>query len=107
MPTDSPFLKLADERVLILDGAMGTSLHRYKPTDADWGYSPAGKSLMNLSDALVYTKPDWIREIHAGYFEAGCDAVDVAPHRLRTSTGEARLKPCARCAARCPVTDGV
>ena len=35
MPAD--FLNLARERVLILDGAMGTSLHRYKPTDTDWG----------------------------------------------------------------------
>ncbi len=84
MPTDHPFLKLADERVLILDGGMGTSLHRYKPTDNDWGYSPAGKSLMNLSDTLVYTKPDWIREIHAGYFEAGCDAVETNTFNANT-----------------------
>ncbi len=77
MPVDSPFLKLADERVIILDGGMGTSLHKYHPTDKDWGYSPNGKSLMNLSDTLVYTHPDWIREIHAGFFEAGCDAVET------------------------------
>lgn len=84
MPGDSPFLKLADERVLILDGGMGTSLHRYKPAEKDWGYSPTGKSLMNLSDALVYTKPDWIREIHAGYFEAGCDAVETNTFNANT-----------------------
>lgn len=84
MPTDSPFLKLADDRVVILDGGMGTSLHRYKPTDKDWGYSPTGKSLMNLSDALCYTKPDWIREIHAGYFEAGCDAVETNTFNANT-----------------------
>jgi 5-methyltetrahydrofolate--homocysteine methyltransferase len=77
MPTDSAFLKLAAERVVILDGGMGTSLHRYKPTEKDWGYNPVGKSLLNLSDALVYTKPDWIREIHAGFFEVGCDAVET------------------------------
>ena len=71
MPTD--LLQLARERVLILDGAMGTSLHRYKPTDKDWGYAPNGKSLLNLSDALVYTHPEWIREIHRGFFAAGCD----------------------------------
>jgi len=75
MPTD--FLRLCDERVVILDGGMGTSLHKYKPAESDWGYSATGKSLMNLSDALVYTKPDWIREIHAGYFAAGCDAVET------------------------------
>lgn len=77
MPTNSPFLQVADDRILILDGGMGTSLHRYKPTEKDWGYSPNGKSLMNLSDALVYTHPEWIKEIHSGYFEAGCDAIET------------------------------
>ncbi|AWM40634.1 Methionine synthase [Gemmata obscuriglobus] len=72
-----PFLDLARERVAILDGGMGTSLHKYKPTEKDWGYSSAGKSLMNLSDALVYTHPDWIREIHRGFFAAGCDGVET------------------------------
>ncbi len=75
MPKD--FLTLARKRVLILDGGMGTSLHRYKPTDADWGFSPNGKSLLNLSDSLVYTHPEWIREIHRGFFEAGCDAIET------------------------------
>src|SRR5262249_34922228 len=69
--------KLARERVVILDGAMGTSLHRYKPTDKDWGYAPNGKSLMNLSDALAYTRPEWIREIHSGYLAIGCDAIET------------------------------
>src|SRR6185437_4321483 len=73
MSSESPFLKLARERAVLLDGAMGTSLHRYHPTDADWGHGPDGKSLMNLSDALVYTHPEWIEEIHRGFFEAGCD----------------------------------
>ena len=75
MPAD--FLSLLDERVLILDGGMGTSLHRYKPTDRDWGYAPNGKSLLNLSDALVYTHPEWIREIHQGFLAAGCDAIET------------------------------
>ena len=75
MPTD--FLTLARERVVILDGGMGTSLHKYKPTDADWGYSPNGKSLLNLSDSLVYTHPEWIRDIHRGFFKAGCDGIET------------------------------
>jgi 5-methyltetrahydrofolate--homocysteine methyltransferase len=75
MPTD--LLQLARDRVVILDGAMGTSLHRYKPRDKDWGYAPNGKSLLNLSDALVYTHPDWIREIHRGFFAAGCDGIET------------------------------
>jgi 5-methyltetrahydrofolate--homocysteine methyltransferase len=77
MPADTPFLRIARERILVLDGAMGTSLHRYMPTDRDWGHSPSGKSLMNLSDSLVYTHPEWIREIHRGYFAVGCDAVET------------------------------
>jgi 5-methyltetrahydrofolate--homocysteine methyltransferase len=74
---DHPFLNLARERVVILDGAMGTSLHRYHPTDKDWGYAASGKHLMNLSDALVYTRPEWIAEIHRGFLAAGCDAVET------------------------------
>ena len=71
------FLSLASDRVLILDGGMGTSLHRYKPADKDWGYAPNGKSLLNLSDALVYTRPEWIEDIHRGYFAAGCDGIET------------------------------
>ncbi|VTT98197.1 methionine synthase : 5-methyltetrahydrofolate--homocysteine S-methyltransferase OS=Gloeobacter violaceus (strain PCC 7421) GN=metH PE=4 SV=1: S-methyl_trans: Pterin_bind: B12-binding_2: B12-binding: Met_synt_B12 [Gemmataceae bacterium] len=79
MPTPfrHPFLDLARERVVILDGGMGTSLHKYKPTDKDWGYAPSGKHLMNLSDALVYTHPEWIKDIHRGFFAAGCDGVET------------------------------
>jgi 5-methyltetrahydrofolate--homocysteine methyltransferase len=76
-PLNHPFLNLARERVVILDGAMGTSLHRYKPTDAAWGYAPNGKSLMNLCDAIAYMHPEWIRDIHRGYFAVGCDAVET------------------------------
>jgi 5-methyltetrahydrofolate--homocysteine methyltransferase len=62
-----PFLDLIAQRVLILDGAMGTSLHRYRPTVADWG----GDHLVNLSDALAFTRPEWIRDIHRGFLAVG------------------------------------
>src|SRR6476661_6216747 len=68
-----PFLDLLARRVVVLDGAMGTSLHRYHPTVADWG----GDHLVNLSDALAYTRPEWIREIHRGFLAVGCDAVET------------------------------
>jgi 5-methyltetrahydrofolate--homocysteine methyltransferase len=79
MPTafDHPFLNLARERVVILDGAMGTSLHKYKPTLEDWGRAPGGHSLFNLCDSFAYTRPEWIREIHRSYFAVGCDAVET------------------------------
>lgn len=75
--SEHPFLQLARERVVILDGGMGTSLHRYKPRDEDWGWSPGGKHLMNLSDALVYTHPEWIRQIHKGFLAVGCDGIET------------------------------
>jgi 5-methyltetrahydrofolate--homocysteine methyltransferase len=79
MPTtcDHMFLRTASERVVILDGGMGTSLHKYRPTEKDWGHGPTGKSLLNLSDALVYTHPEWISEIHRGFLEAGCDGIET------------------------------
>jgi len=66
-------LSVLDDRVLILDGAMGTSIHRYHPTAADWG----GDHLTNLSDAVSLSRPDWIRDIHRGFLAAGCDAVET------------------------------
>ncbi|HEV3386188.1 MAG TPA: homocysteine S-methyltransferase family protein, partial [Gemmata sp.] len=76
-PFDHPFLRLARERVLILDGGMGTSLHKYKPHENDWGHGPDGKSLLNLSDALAYTHPEWIEEIHRSFLVAGCDGIET------------------------------
>ncbi|HEY2787249.1 MAG TPA: methionine synthase [Fimbriiglobus sp.] len=75
MPND--FIRILSDRVLILDGGMGTSLHRFRPTDKDWGYAPNGKHLLNLSDALVYTHPEWIKEIHRGFLAAGCDGIET------------------------------
>src|SRR4051812_45858263 len=68
-----PLLDLLTRRVVILDGAMGTSLHRYHPTAADWG----GEHLVNLSDAVSLTHPEWIVDIHRGFLAAGCDAVET------------------------------
>ena len=68
-----PFLQLADRRVLVLDGAMGTSIHKYNPTEADWG----GREQLNNCDYVAETHPEWIAEIHRGFFAAGCDAVET------------------------------
>src|SRR4051794_18720535 len=68
-----PLLDQVARRVVVLDGAMGTSLHRYHPTVADWG----GDHLVNLSDALAFTRPEWVRDIHRGFLAVGCDAVET------------------------------
>jgi len=66
-------LHLLDRRVVILDGAMGTSIHQYHPTPADWG----GDHLVNLSDAVSLTHPEWILDIHRAFLNVGCDAVET------------------------------
>src|SRR5262249_6381684 len=71
MPAE--FLSLLNERVLIFDGAMGTNIHRYDPTDADWG----GPTQINNCDNVAFTRPEWIYEIHKGFLEAGCDAIET------------------------------
>jgi 5-methyltetrahydrofolate--homocysteine methyltransferase len=69
----SDLLSRLHERALILDGAMGTNIHRKDPTDADWG----GKDLVNCTEWILMTHPDWIRDIHRDFFAVGCDAVET------------------------------
>ncbi len=70
--TQSPtLLELAAERVVFFDGAMGTQIQRRRPTLDDFG------GLDGCNEVLVERRPDWIREIHAAYFEAGADVVET------------------------------
>jgi 5-methyltetrahydrofolate--homocysteine methyltransferase len=71
MPAD--FLSLLRERVVIFDGAMGTSIHSKEPTSADWG----GEKNLNLSDVISLTRPEWILDIHRSFLAVGCDAVET------------------------------
>lgn len=66
-------LQRMDERVLILDGAMGTNLHRHDPSEADWG----GKDFVNCTEWMLYTRPDWVRDVHRSFLAVGCDAVET------------------------------
>ena len=72
--------QLMDERILILDGAMGTMIQRYKLEEADYrGTCLAGHThdLKGDNDLLVLTKPDVIRAIHDAYLEAGADIIET------------------------------
>src|SRR5271170_1794860 len=59
------------EKVLIFDGAMGTSIHRYELSLDDYH----GKE--NCPEILVDSRPDVIEEIHASYLKSGCDAIET------------------------------
>jgi 5-methyltetrahydrofolate--homocysteine methyltransferase len=61
------------ERVLLLDGGMGTQILARKPTVDDFG-GPAFEGCMEL---LNERRPRWIQEIHAAYLDAGADAVET------------------------------
>lgn len=64
---------LLREKVLLLDGGMGTQIFARKPTVEDYG----GAALEGCVDLLTERRPQWIREIHEGYFRAGADAVET------------------------------
>jgi len=82
MMTDNSALlaQLLDERILILDGAMGTMIQRYDLDEADYrGACLAGHThdVKGDNDLLVLTKPEVIRAIHDAYLEAGADIIET------------------------------
>src|SRR5687767_299584 len=78
----SPYLAALDERVLVFDGAMGTSIQRYDLTPADFG----GERLEGCNDYLVISRPDVIEEIHASFLAAGCDVLETDTFRSNRLT---------------------
>jgi 5-methyltetrahydrofolate--homocysteine methyltransferase len=64
---------LLRDKVLLLDGGMGTQIFARKPTVEDYG----GAALEGCVDLLTARRPQWVREIHASYFDAGADAVET------------------------------
>ena len=74
------FVRLLGERILILDGAMGTMIQRYKLGEADFRgerFLDHGKDLKGDNELLSLTRPDVISEIHRQYLEAGADVIET------------------------------
>ena len=72
--------KLLRERILILDGAMGTMIQRHDLTEFEFreGYfENHHKSLKGNNDLLSLTRPEIIKEIHRQYFLAGADIIET------------------------------
>ncbi len=86
-PAHPPYTRGAElvdrlrQRLVIIDGAMGTMVQRYKLGEAqyrgdrfkDW----TGKDLKGNNEVLLLTQPHVIREIHAQYLEAGADIIET------------------------------
>ncbi|MBV6658573.1 MAG: methionine synthase [Devosiaceae bacterium] len=72
--------ELARERIIILDGAMGTQIQELKLKEADFRgdrFADWGQDVQGNNDLLILTQPDAVRAIHEAYFEAGADIVET------------------------------
>jgi 5-methyltetrahydrofolate--homocysteine methyltransferase len=70
----------ARERILVLDGAMGTEIQNLKLSEDDFRagrFKAWNHPLKGNNDLLILTQPDAIRDIHRHYFEAGADIVET------------------------------
>ncbi len=86
-PTEKQLKKLLKQRILILDGAMGTMIQQYKLTEADYRgerfaefKAPAGERELFVkgnNELLSLTQPQVIQEIHEKYLEAGADIIET------------------------------
>jgi 5-methyltetrahydrofolate--homocysteine methyltransferase len=68
------------ERILIIDGAMGTMIQRYKLTEADYRgerFKNWASDIKGNNDLLSITQPQIIKEIHKQYLEAGADIIET------------------------------
>ena len=72
--------EILSQRIMVLDGAMGTMIQRYNLTEDDFRgerFKDHAHPLKGNNDLLSITRPDVIREIHRQYFEAGSDIVET------------------------------
>jgi len=72
--------QLLAQRLLILDGAMGTMVQRHGLTEADYRgqrFADHAKDLKGNNDLLVLTRPDVIGGIHSAYLDAGADIIET------------------------------
>lgn len=77
---DKSLTQLAQQKILILDGAMGTMIQRHKLEEEDFRgerFKNHHQPLKGNNDLLSITRPEIIKDIHRKYFEAGADIVET------------------------------
>ena len=80
LPVVEELRERVSERILFLDGAMGTMVQRHQLEEEDFrGERFAGhkSDLKGNNDLLTLTRPDIIRSIHSEFLEAGCDIIET------------------------------
>ena len=76
------YLDTLKRRILVYDGAMGTSLQGLGLTAADFG----GPELEGCNDHLVLSRPDAVESVHASFLEVGCDVLETDTFRANRLT---------------------
>ncbi len=75
-----PLKKILEQRIAIIDGAMGTTIRTYGMTEADIRgerFRNSGKDLLNNGDIFSLTQPKMICDIHRRFLEAGADIIET------------------------------
>src|SRR3989441_9587641 len=75
-----PLEKILENRIAIIDGAMGTTIRTYGMTEADIRgerFKDSTKGLLNNGDLFSLTKPEMIGDIHRRFLEAGADIIET------------------------------
>ena len=73
-------INIFKDRILVLDGAMGTMVQSYNLEENDFRgerFKDHAKDLKGNNDILCLTKPDIVADIHKAYFDVGCDIVET------------------------------
>ncbi len=80
--TNRRYLDALEERVLVYDGAMGTSLQAMDLSEEDFG----GKAYEGCIDILVLTKPEAVEQVHRSFLEVGVDVIETDTFRSNRIT---------------------
>src|ERR1700743_1649462 len=75
-----PLQKALEDRIIIIDGAMGTTIRTYGMTEADIRgerFKNSTKDLLNNGDLFTLTQPGMIGDIHRRFLEAGADIIET------------------------------
>src|SRR3569832_2271771 len=71
---------ILEQRIVILDGAMGTMLQRFRLSEADYRgarFKDHPNDLRNIGDVLSLTRPDVVHDIHEAYLASGVDIIET------------------------------
>src|SRR3954451_21853109 len=75
-----PLAKILDSRIVIIDGAMGTTIRTYGMKESDIRgdrFKNSTKDLLNNGDLFTLTQPEMIGDIHRRFLEAGADIIET------------------------------